>query len=105
MTPIPSPLPAAAGRSTALLQGVSLPAADIAAGLEAASEAVALEAVAEAVAADITEKKRLTWRSIELYQGLRKDSTKSSDWEVAVVCVKEDGGCKPGNTPGRKVSP
>jgi hypothetical protein len=96
MTPIPAPLLTAAGRSAALRQSVSLPAVDIAAGLEAA-----LEVVAE----DITEKKHLTWRSIELYQGLRKDSTNSSAWEIALDCVKDDGGWKPGNTHGRKVLP
>ena len=54
--------------------------------------------VAEAVAEDIAETKHLTWRSMELYQVARKDSTKSSAWEIALACVKEDGGCKPGNT-------
>ncbi len=54
--------------------------------------------VAEAVAEDIAETKHLTWRSMELYQVARKDSTKPSAWEIALVCVKEDGDCKPGNT-------
>ena len=107
MTPIPDPLLIAAGRSAALLQSVSPPAADIAAGLKARLKAglEAAEVVAEAVAEDIAETKHLTWRSIELYQAARMDSTKSSAWEIALVCVKEEGGRKFGNSPERKVSP
>ena len=52
-------------------QSVSPPAADIAADLKAGLEA-ASEVVAEAVAEDIAETKRLTWRSIELYQVSRR---------------------------------
>jgi hypothetical protein len=104
MTPIPDPLLIAAGRSAALLQSVSPPAADIAAVLKAGLKA-ASEVVAEAVAEDIAETKHLTWRSIELYQAARMDSTKSSAWEIALVCVKEEGGRKFGNSPERKVSP
>jgi hypothetical protein len=50
MTPIPGPLLIAAGRSAALLQSVSLPAADLEAELKAG-----LEAASEA-AADITDR-------------------------------------------------
>lgn len=92
MTPIPCLLLTAAGRLTAIRRSVSLPAADIAAGLEA-------------VGGDIADKKRLTSRSIELYQGLKRGSTKSPAWEIELNCVKEDGGWKPGDTHGRNVSP
>lgn len=51
MTPIPGPLPTAGGRPAALRQSTSLPAADIAAGLEAAFSVVAASEAAVLVAA------------------------------------------------------
>ena len=74
MTPILSLLLTADARPAALRQNTSLPAADIAAGLEAAfSEVVAMaaaleeaaEVVAEVVAEDTAEEKHSTWRNIE----------------------------------------
>ena len=71
MTPIPGLILTAGGHSAAIRQSISLPAADIAAGLEAVSEAVsvaALEAAAEVAAEDVAEKRHLTSRSSELYK-------------------------------------